>query len=106
MSESDFSALAMVDGAAGQISADGHADDRRRLELSRGAPAHHGELVADLHHGRPDVVEELNFRDGLQAARGHADGAADDAGFRQRRIENAGAAEAALQAGGSLEDAA
>jgi hypothetical protein len=36
-------------------------------------------------HGGPNVVEELNFYDGLDAARCHANGAADDVGFGQRR---------------------
>ena len=64
------------------------------------------EFVANLHHGGPDVVEELNFGDGLQAADGHADGAADDAGFGERRVEDAVGAVFALQAGGGFEDAA
>jgi len=33
----------------------------------------------ESHHRRPDVIEELNFRDGLHAAGGHADGAPHDA---------------------------
>ena len=59
------------------------------LKCPVGAPAHDGHLVAELHHGGPDVIEELNFGHGLEAARGHADGAADDVRFRQRRIEHA-----------------
>ena len=76
------------------------------LETAVGAPAHDAEFVANLHHGRPDVVEELDFGDGLQSARGHADGAADDVGFGERRVENAIGAVFALQAGSGFEDAA
>ena len=65
-----------------------------------------GELVANLVHGRPDVVEELDFDDRLHAADGVADGAADDVGLGQRRVEDALGAEFGLQAGGELEDAA
>ena len=57
-------------------------------------------------HGGPDVVEELDFDDRLHAADGHADGAADDVGFGERRVEDAVGAELLLQAGGELEDAA
>jgi ParB-like chromosome segregation protein Spo0J len=60
----------------------------------------------NLVHGGPDVVEELNFDDGLHAARGVADGAADDVGLGERRVEDALGAELGLQAGGELEDAA
>ena len=59
-----------------------------------------------MHHGGPDVIEELDFGDGLQSAHGHADGAADDGGFGERRIEDAVGAVIALQAGGGFEDAA
>jgi hypothetical protein len=49
-------------------------------------------------HRRPDVVEELNLDHRLHAARGHADGAADDVGLGQRRIEDALGAELAFAA--------
>src|SRR5581483_1608504 len=104
--EQDFAALAVVDGAAVQVSADGHADDRGAGELAVAAPAHGGELVAELHHGGPNVIEELNFGDRLHAAAGHADGAAHDGGFGEGRIEAAARAELHLQAGGDFEDAA
>ena len=64
------------------------------------------QLVADLVHGGPDVVEELDFDHRLHAAHGIADGAADDVGLGQRRVEDAVGAELGLQAGGELEDAA
>ncbi len=106
MRENHFAALAVIDRAAGQISANGHANHGGRLEISAGAPARGGKFVAELHHGRPDIVEELNLRDGLQSSRGHADGPADDVGFRQRRIKNALSAIFFLQPGGGFEYAA
>ena len=57
-------------------------------------------------HGGPDVIEELNLDDRLETAGRHAEGAADDVGFGQRRVEDAVGAELALQAGGEFEDAA
>ena len=68
--------------------------------------AHHRHLVADLHHRRPDVVEELNLDHRLQPARRHADGAADDVGFGERRVEDAIVAVEPLQPVRQLEDAA
>ena len=68
--------------------------------------AHHRHLVAQLHVAGPDVVEELNLDDRLDAAQRHADGAADDVRFRKRRVEHALAAVQLLQAVRHLEDAA
>ncbi len=85
----DFAALAVIDRSAGEIPANRNAHDDGRLESASGAPAQRGEFVAELHHGRPDVVEELNFGDRLQPANGHADRATDDGRFGERRIENA-----------------
>ena len=70
------------------------------------APADHRQFVANLHHRRPDVVEELNLDHRLQPARGHARGAAHDRGLGQRRIEDAVRAKFVLQAEGELEDSA
>src|SRR5258708_5144285 len=78
----------------------------RRVETAGAARAGDSELVRNRHHSRPDVIEKLNFHDGLDAAQGHADGAADDVGFGQRRIEYACGAESPLQAPGSFENAA
>ena len=57
-------------------------------------------------HGRPDVVEELNLNDWLHAARGVANGATDNIGFSQRRVEDALGTELVLKSRGELEDAA
>src|SRR5258708_295328 len=79
--ENGFAALTVINAAAGEIAANGYAQDRRCFETTIGAPAQDAQLVANLHHGRPDVIEELDFGDRLGSARGHADGPADDAGF-------------------------
>src|ERR1700683_1567385 len=84
VSEDDFAALAMVNRAAGEVTADRYAHDDGSLEMSRRAPTHSGELVADLHVSRPNVIEELNFGHGLQTAQSHADGAANDVSFGER----------------------
>src|SRR5712664_2384811 len=106
MREDGFAALAVVNAAAGEVAADGYAQHRGRFEIAVGAPAQDTELVANLHHGRPDVVKELDLRHRLEAASGHADGAADNAGLRERRVENSIVAVFSLQAGGGFEDAA
>ena len=101
-----FARLAVIDGASRQVSANGHADDHRAGEGVVRAPAQLGQFIANLHHGRPDVVEELNFHHRLQPARGHADGAAHDAGLRQRGVVAARAAKVPLQAVRDFEDSA
>src|SRR5882724_7722801 len=106
MGENRFATLAVIDAATGEVAADGDAQNYRRFEGAIRTPAHHAKLIANLHHGRPDVVKELNLSNGLQAAGRHADGAADDAGFSERRIENAIVAVLALQTCGCFEDAA
>ena len=80
--EDHFAALAVIDRAAGEIAADRDANHDGRLEMAGGAPANSGHLIAQLHHGRPDVIEKLNFGNRLQPANGHADRAADDIALR------------------------
>src|SRR5258706_6392036 len=87
------------------IPADRNANHNRRGELVVRAPAQRGQLVADLHHGRPDVIEELNLDHRLHAAYGHADTAADDRRLGDRRIETARGAERDLQSLRRFEDA-
>src|SRR5580700_2861933 len=103
MREDAFTTLGVIDRTARQISTDRDTNHHRAGESIVGAPADRSELVADLHHRRPDVVEELNFDDGLQPARGHASGAADYSSLGERRIENAVIAEFVLQAEGKFE---
>src|SRR6185437_9220447 len=104
--EDAFAGLRVVDGASGKIAADGHANDSGRGPGSAGAPAHQRQLVTKLVHGGPDVVEELDFHHGFNAAHGHAHGAADYVGLGQRRIEDSVRAKLRLERGGELEDAA
>src|SRR5258708_12025446 len=104
MRENRFPALAVIHAAAGQIASDRHSQNYRRLEGAIRTPTHHAKFIANLHHGRPDIIEKLNLRDGLQPPRGHPYGAPYDAGLRERSIENAVAAVPALQSRRSLND--
>ena len=106
MGEGDFPALAVIDGATGEVAADRHPDHGRASEAIIGPPAQHRQLVAQLHHGGPDVVEKLDLGDGFHATGSHADGPPDDAGFSDGCIKDAIGAELALKALGSLKNAA
>ena len=97
--------LRVVRRAAAEVPADRRPYHHRAREGVVRAVPQHRHLVAHLHHRGPDVVEELDLDDRLDAAHRHADRAPDDVRFRQRRVEDAGAAERALQAVGDLEDA-
>ena len=87
-----------------EVAAVGGAHHDRRGEVAVGAPAEDGQLVANLHVGGPDVVEELNFHDRLEPSGGESDGPAHDIGFGQWRIVDPPSAELFLQAPGHLED--
>ncbi len=89
MGKSAFATLRVINRATGKVAADRDADDQRRGESIVRAPANHRQFVAQLHHGGPDVIEELNFDHRLKSAGRHAGCAADDIGLGQRRIENA-----------------
>ena len=104
--EDAFSRLAVIRAAAAKVSADRDADDHRAGEVVRRPIAQHRHLVANLHHRRPDVIEELDLDDRLEAAGRHADRPADDAGFGERRVEHPIVAVQTLQAVRQLEDAA
>src|SRR5215471_5055945 len=104
MGESDLSGLAVINRASREITADGHSKYDRRFGAAVRAPAIGSEFVPNLHHGRPDVVEELDFGDGFKASGSHPYGAPDDGGFRDGRIEAAMAAEFGLQARRELKD--
>src|SRR4029077_9144966 len=106
MRKNRFSALTVINPTSGEISTNRNADDDWTFEGSVRTPAKHAEFIPQLHHRRPDVVEELNFRDGLQSTRGHADRPADNAGLCERRIKDAIVAKLTLQSGGGLKNAA
>jgi len=65
-----------------------------------------GRLVDQLIEGRVDVVGKLDLGNGLHALGRAADGEADDALLRQRRVEDALRPELRGQVHGSPEDAA
>src|SRR5215472_18610654 len=96
----------MIDRAALQVAADGHTNHQRALPFIARAPSEQCQFVANLVHGGPDVVEELDLGYRFQSACGHADGPADNVGFGERRIEHPRTAELALQIGSNFEDAA
>src|SRR4030095_14223288 len=104
--EDALAALAVIRRPAAQVAAVRGADhDWTRPRVVR-AVAHVAQLVPYLHHRRPDVVEELDLHDGLEAQRGEAYRATHDVGFRQRRVVDALGTEELLQAPGDAEDAA
>ncbi len=70
MRERDFTALAVINRAAGQIAADWDSHHHRAGETVVRAPAEVCDFVPELHHGRPDVIEELDLRHGLQPTDG------------------------------------
>src|SRR5579885_2278530 len=96
----------MENRTARQVTADRCAQHQRTTEFIHGAPAHRRNFIPKLHERRPDVIEKLYFHDRLEPSRGHAYGTAHDAGFGDRCIVAAGAAEVALQTVRHLEDAA
>src|SRR6202011_3385698 len=69
------------------------------------APSDQGQFAAQLHHGGPDIVEELDFDYRLQSAGSHAGGATDDVGLGDGRVEYAVGTELHLQPGGQFEHA-
>src|SRR5258708_25845206 len=68
----------MIDRAALQVAPVGDAHHHRAREGVVGAPPESGELIAELMVSGPDLVEELNLHDGLQAPSREPDGAAPD----------------------------
>ena len=106
MREDALAALRVINRAAGQVAADGDANHSGRGKISIRAPADQRQLIAKLLHGRPDVIEELNFSDRFETALSHAKGAANDIGLRERRVEHPPCAEITLQAGRQLKDTA
>src|SRR5579862_1911430 len=106
MREHALAALRVIDGPARQISANRDANHQRAGESIIRAPADHAQLIANLHHRRPDVIEELNLDHWLQPTRGHTGGAPHDGGLSKRSVEHPVIAKLALQAERQLEDSA
>src|SRR5882724_701286 len=96
----------MVNSAAPEIATNRHAHNQRRAPVAPRTPTHQRQLVANLMHRRPDVIEELDLNYRLQSARSHANSATDNVGLGERRIKNARAAKLPLQVGGDLKHAA
>ena len=76
MSKRRFAALAVINGAAVQVSADRHANHHRAGECVIGTPANGCQFIAKLHHRRPDIVEELNLGNRFEATDGKTNRAA------------------------------
>src|SRR2546429_6591 len=88
--------LRVIDRPAFQVSAVGHSNDRGTAEGVVRAPAQRRQLVAELMIRGPDVIEELDLHDGLQAAGREPDGPAHDVRLGERRVVHAVAPELAL----------
>src|SRR5690606_12330598 len=81
-------------------------DDHRDPHPALAAEVEPGHLGHDLVVGRVDEAVELDLDHRPVAAHREADGGADDAGLRQRGVDDPGVAEVLLQAVGDPEDAA
>src|SRR4029077_9650228 len=98
-----LAALGVIDGPASQISADGHSYHAWGRESIVRAPADQRQLIAQLHHGRPDVIEKLDFDHRLESASSHPRGTSDYVGLGQRRVKYAIRAESKVQSFGQIE---
>ncbi len=92
--------------SARQVAADGDAHHQGTGEVAVRSPPDGGRLAAQLLHGRPDVVEELDLGARPQPAQGLSDAAADDVRLRQGCVVATGRPEASLQPAGDPEHAA
>ena len=106
MSEDRFARLAVIDRPPCQITPNGCPNDHGAGEAVIGPPAQRAELVANLHHCRPDIVKKLDLDDGLQAPSRHTHRPADNAGLGKLRVKATGAAEMPLQTVGGFENSA
>src|SRR5512147_1085988 len=106
MRKDALTALRVIDRATSKISTNRYAQYHRTGERIVRPPANKWHLVAQLMHGRPYIVEELNLDHRLQSTRAHTNGASNNVGFGKRRVEDAVTAEVALQATGKLENSA
>ena len=106
MGEDTLATLRVINGTTREISANRNPNNAGRRKSVIRTPANQRQLIPQLHHGRPDVIEKLNLYHWLQSARSHANRASDDVGLRQRRIENPIAAKIILQTVGQFEHTA
>src|SRR5690348_13928835 len=97
MREDRLATLAVPDRPAGEIATDRHAQHERARPRAVRAPADRRRPALDLLHGRPDVIEDPDLGTRLEPAYRLADGAPDDVGLGERRVEAPGHAEVALQ---------
>src|SRR5436190_2789023 len=103
MRESHFAALTVVHRTAVQIPANRYANHNRAGKPVIRSPADIRQFVSNLHHGRPDVIEELDFRYGLQASRCHTRSAPDNGSFSDGSVEAALCPELDLDSGSCFE---
>jgi len=91
------------DRPSGQVATDGHAQQDGTGERAVRPPPDGRRLRLDLLHGSPDVIEELDLRDRLQAPQGLADGSANNVRFGERSVVTPSQAELPLEAVGRPE---
>src|SRR5581483_9822940 len=103
MRECHLAALAVIDRAAIQIPADSDANDHGSLEAVIRAPSDRNQLVANLHHGWPDVINELNLGNRFQSPLRHTNRPANNRRFCQGTVEAPRWSEFALQAVSCIE---
>jgi hypothetical protein len=103
--EHRFRALGVMLGRA-NAGAGGHAQHHRAGEPPLGAVAQPGCVVGQLIDAGVGKAHELNFADGPQALRRHADAQPADQQLGKRRIDDALRSEAPLQSDGGTKDAA
>src|SRR5262245_42091742 len=65
--------LRVINGSPFQITTNRNTHDYRSFPFITRAPAEQRELISNLVHRRPDIVEELDLNNRLQAARSHSD---------------------------------
>src|SRR5262249_35893371 len=97
--------LAMVNGAAAQVAPYGCPYYHWALPDVVRPPPQHWDFVVHLHVCGPNVVEELDLGNRLQAAGRHPHSPSNYRCFRDWRIEHTGAAKLPLKVSGDLEDA-
>ena len=106
MGEYRFTALGVPDRSTCQITADSDPDHERDCEPAFGSPSGRRRLGTDLHHRRPDVIEELNLGTGPKSSNRLTDPPANDVRLGQGSVVAPSDPELPLEPVGSAEDAA